>query len=50
MHLAATLGTASILMNWDHERTPLSDDIKYVLLSYQIEFEADHSIARVIAA
>lgn len=30
MHLAATLGTASVLMNWEHDRTPLSDDIKVI--------------------
>ena len=30
MHLAATLGTASVLMNWEHERTPDSDEIKVI--------------------
>lgn len=30
MHLAAVLGTASVLMNWDHQRTPDSDEIKVI--------------------
>lgn len=30
MHLAATLGTASVLMNWEHEVTPLSEDIMVI--------------------
>jgi len=30
MHLAATLGTASVLMNWDHARTPDSDEVKVI--------------------
>jgi cytochrome P450 len=30
MHLAATLGTASICMDWKHERTPDSDEIQVV--------------------
>ena len=30
MHLAATLGTASVLMDWHHERTELSDEIKVI--------------------
>jgi C-22 sterol desaturase len=30
MHLAATLGTASVLMNWDHERTKDSDEVKVI--------------------
>lgn len=31
MHLAATLGTASVTMDWEHERTPESDQVQYVL-------------------
>ncbi|ORX39064.1 putative C-22 sterol desaturase [Kockovaella imperatae] len=30
MHLVATLGTASILMDWKHERTPDSDEIQVI--------------------
>lgn len=30
MHLAATLGTASVLMNWEHSRTPLSDEVQVI--------------------
>ena len=30
MHLAATLGTASVLMDWEHERTPDSDEIQVI--------------------
>ena len=30
MHLAATLGTASVLMDWKHDRTPLSDEVKVI--------------------
>lgn len=30
MHLTATLGTASVLMNWEHERTKDSDEIQVV--------------------
>ncbi|ORY24797.1 putative C-22 sterol desaturase [Naematelia encephala] len=30
MHLAAALGTASVLMDWDHERTALSDEVKVI--------------------
>lgn len=30
MHLAATLGTASIMMDWKHERTADSDEIQVV--------------------
>jgi C-22 sterol desaturase len=30
MHLAATLGTASVLMNWDHKRTEDSDEVKVI--------------------
>ena len=30
MHLAATLGTASVLMNWEHEVTPESEDIMVI--------------------
>lgn len=30
MHLAATIGTASVLMNWEHERTKDSDDIQVI--------------------
>lgn len=30
MHLAATLGTASVLMDWKHERTELSDEVQVI--------------------
>ncbi|WWD21091.1 hypothetical protein CI109_105572 [Kwoniella shandongensis] len=30
MHLAATLGTASVLMDWHHERTDLSDEVQVI--------------------
>jgi C-22 sterol desaturase len=30
MHLTATLGTASVLLDWHHERTPDSDEIQVV--------------------
>lgn len=30
MHLAAVLGTASVLMDWHHERTDLSDEIRVI--------------------
>ncbi|ODO01636.1 hypothetical protein I350_06460 [Cryptococcus amylolentus CBS 6273] len=30
MHLAATLGTASVLMDWEHEKTELSDDVQVI--------------------
>jgi C-22 sterol desaturase len=30
MHLASVLGTASVLMDWHHERTELSDEIKVI--------------------
>lgn len=30
MHLAATVGTAAVLMDWDHERTPDSDEVRVV--------------------
>lgn len=30
MHLAATLGTASVLMDWQHARTKDSDEIQVV--------------------
>ncbi|EIW67128.1 C-22 sterol desaturase [Tremella mesenterica] len=30
MHLAATLGTASVLMDWEHERTKDSDEIQVI--------------------
>jgi C-22 sterol desaturase len=30
MHLAATLGTAAVLMDWEHERTPDSDEIQVI--------------------
>ncbi|PWN49644.1 putative ERG5-C-22 sterol desaturase [Violaceomyces palustris] len=30
MHLTAVLGTASVLMNWEHEVTPLSEKVKVI--------------------
>ena len=30
MHLAAVIGTASVMMDWNHERTELSDEIKVI--------------------
>ncbi|WVF65642.1 hypothetical protein IAT40_000373 [Kwoniella sp. CBS 6097] len=30
MHLAATLGTASVLMDWHHEKTDLSDEVQVI--------------------
>ncbi|WVQ81465.1 hypothetical protein IAT38_003589 [Cryptococcus sp. DSM 104549] len=30
MHLAATLGTASVLMDWEHKRTDLSDEVQVI--------------------
>lgn len=47
MHLAATLGTASVLMDWKHERTELSDEVQviaaYVFFSplFRKGFKAD---------
>ena len=30
MHLTAVLGTASVLMNWKHEVTPLSEEVEVI--------------------
>lgn len=30
MHLTATLGTASVLYEWNHERTDLSDEVQVI--------------------
>lgn len=30
MHLASVIGTAAVKLNWEHERTPLSDDVKVI--------------------
>jgi len=30
MHLTAVLGTASVLMNWEHEVTPLSEEVEVI--------------------
>lgn len=30
MHLAATLGTASVLMDWEHKVTPDSNEVKVI--------------------
>ena len=32
MHLMMCLGKASLFMDWDHKRTPVSDDIRYIVL------------------
>ena len=49
MHLAATLGTASVLMDWEHERTPDSDEIQviagYVPFIVLFPINANHSVS-----
>lgn len=29
-HMCATLGTAAVLMNWEHEKTPDSEEISII--------------------
>ncbi|KAE8543400.1 hypothetical protein D1P53_000109 [Cryptococcus gattii VGV] len=42
MHLAATLGTASVLMDWKHERTELSDEVQVIAAI----FPKDHCLLK----
>lgn len=30
MHLAATISSAAVLMDWEHERTPDSDEVQVI--------------------